>query len=178
MNLKGITGASAALGLMAGLGLAPGTAHAAERIVLTYGSLAMTIPVEELDALATTGAASPELNSLLDLAGQDPETLRTALNSPVSINPLAANILLNTPPGERLLDLVGEAVQPTSGAEGSRSALRSALVASAADGEVSLLEVLRVYPSPDIVVQGDRLMDTYGQVFDLIGPWIELGRNL
>lgn len=160
------------LGLLAGLGLGMGSALGAERVVLTYGPLAMEIPIAELDNLAATGQPSEELNSLLELANQEPDTLRSALQSPLTINPLVANLFLSSPPGERLLDLVGESVQPTSGVEGSRGALRSAILASAADGEVSLLEVLKVYPSPDIVVQGDRLVEAYGQIYELIGPWL------
>lgn len=167
------TSLSIGLGMAAGLGLAMDAATAAEQVVLTYGSLSLEIPITELDTLAETGEASDELTSLLALANQEPETLRTALQTPMPVNSFVASFFLNSPPGERLLDLVGEAVQPTSGEDGSNLALRSAIIASAVDGEVSLLEVLKVYPSPDIVVQGDRLVEVYNQVYGMIGPWIE-----
>lgn len=168
------TGLTIGLGMVAGLGLAMDPATAAEQVVLTYGSLSLEIPMTELDTLAETGEASDELTSLLALANQEPETLRTALQTPMPVNPFVANLFLNSPPGERLLDLVGESIQPTSGEAGSRSALRAAITAAVDDGEVSLLEVLKVYPSPDIVVQGDRLVETYGMVYELIGPWLEI----
>ncbi|WP_008310560.1 alpha/beta hydrolase [Leptolyngbya sp. PCC 6406] len=163
----------AGLGLLGGLGLGPLSATAADRIVLTYGSLAMEIPIAELDTLATTGEVSEDLSQLLGLANQEPAALQKVLLEPVSVNPTVLNIALNTPAGERLLDLVGESIQPLSGVDG-RSALRAAILASAADGELSLLEVLRVYPSPDIVVQGDRLISAYGEVLEAIGPWLRI----
>jgi hypothetical protein len=168
------TGLTMGVGLMAGLAMAMDSAAAAERVVLTYGSLSLEIPIGELDTLAETGEASEELDSLLALANQEPETLRTALQTPMPVNPLVASLFLSSPPGERLLDLVGESIQPTSGEAGSRSALRAAINTAIDDGEVSLLEVLKVYPSPDIVVQGDRLVETYGKVYELIGPWLEI----
>lgn len=146
------------------------SAIAADRVVLTYGFLSMDIPMEDIETFAQSGDASGELDNLFRLAGQDPEVFRSTLNEPVSINPTVLDLALNTPPGEWMLDKVSESIHPASGGAG-RLALRSALIgASSSDNEITLLEVMQVYPSPDIVVRGDRLLETYNRLYDVLEP--------
>ncbi len=161
------------LGCCASLGFGLNAAHAAEQVVLTYGALSLNIPIQDLSSLAETGEPSDDLGELLTLANQEPETLQSALAGSVPMNSLVLGLVLNSPPGDWMLEQVGETIQSSSGA-GSDSALKAALEVAADDGEMSLIEVMQVYPSPEIVVQGDRLMDTYSQVYDLFGPWWEL----
>ncbi len=162
----------AALGLMVTLAFAaPG--QAAERIVLTYRSLSLPISIPELEAVAQGQEASADLMQLLTLANQTPEGLRQALMSPMAINPTLVSIGLHTPVGEQFLDRLGEAIQPAPGLEG-RSALRATLLTAAADGEITLLEVLRLYPSSDIIVQGDHLVAAYSRLIDAIAPWLRI----
>ncbi len=145
-------------------------AIAADRVVLTYGFLSMDIPMEDIETFANSGEASGELDELFQLAGQDPEVFRATLNEPVPLNPTVLDFALNTPPGEWMLDQVSETIHPASG-EAGRLALRSALIgASAGDNEFTLLEVMQVYPSPDIVVRGDRLLETYSQLYEILEP--------
>lgn len=169
----GLRGCGTLLGVMMALALGNPAVQAAERIVLTYGSLSMGIPVAELETLAQTGEASGDLSELLSLANQEPENLQRILVESFSINPTVASIALHTPAGERFLDLLGESIQPAAGV-GGRSALRATLIAAAADGEISLLEILRLYPSPDIVVKGDRLINAYSQLVAEIAPWLRI----
>lgn len=171
MNLEqrtvGLVGSCLVAG---GLMLSAGSAHAAETVVLTYGFFSIDIPMEELEAFADSGEPSQDLSRLLSLAGQEPETLRSTLNEPVPLSPVVLDLTLNSPPGEWMLDRISETIQPASGVAG-RQALRSALVgASSDDNEFTLLEVMQVYPSPEIVVQGDRLLETYNRVYDMLEP--------
>jgi hypothetical protein len=161
-----------ALGLVAGWGLAMGGAIAADNVVLSYGLISLKIPMGELETLAKTGEASDDLGRLLQAANQEPAALQRALIEPVPMNPVLLNIALNTPPGEWALDRLGESIQTSSG-EGSRFALRASLIAAASDGQLTLLEVMKVYPSPDIVVQGDRILASYSEVIGLLGPFLE-----
>ena len=151
---------------------------AAERVVLTYGFFSMSIPIEDLEMLAETGETSGELEQLLDMANQEPEELRTALNQPVELPLTVLDLTLNSPPGEWMLDRVSETIQPASG-KGGRSALRAALIgASADDNQLTMLELMQVYPSPEIVVQGDRVLEAYGYVSDVIEPLQDLAEVL
>lgn len=166
----------AGCGCLAGLTLGIDAALGAEQVVLTYGDLSMNIPIQDLSDLAETGEPSTELGILLSLANQEPETLQGALTGSVPMNPLVLGLMLNSPPGDWMLERVGETIQSASG-EGSNSALKAAIEVAADDGQMSLLEVMQVYPSAEIVVQGDRLLETYSQLYDLFGPWWELIRD-
>jgi hypothetical protein len=152
----------------------PNTAYAAETVVLTYGFLAMEIPVADLVAFAEQGETSDELDQLLNQAGQSPESLRNTLTEPIALSPVVADLALNSLPGEFLLDRISETIQPASGQAG-RLALRSAVIGAAADdNQITLLEVMQVYPSPEIVVDGNRLLETYNRLYEVIGPLEDL----
>ena len=70
--------------------------------------------------------------------------------------------LLKTTVGEVLLDRVSEVIH-TPDNLANRQALRSALVMSALpDGNITLIETLQNYPTPDVHVEGDRLAEVYG----------------
>ena len=163
-------GGGLAISLLAGMG----EAIAADRVVLTYGFISMNIPMEDLATFAESGETSSELDALLVLAGQDQDVLRSTLNEPISLSPTILDFTLNSPPGEWMLDRISESIHPASGEAGTL-ALRSALVgASADDSEITLLEVMQVYPSSDIVVRGDRLIETYSQLYDMLEPLADL----
>ncbi len=154
-------------GLMAGLGWGGlQAATAADAVVLTYGFVSMEIPMDELTTFAETGEPSGELAQLLALAGQDPATLQTALTTPIPVNTVVLDLALNSPPGEWLLDSIGETIHPDSGVAG-RSAMRAAIIGAAADDStLTVLEVMQGYPSPNLVVRGDRLVAAYGELAD------------
>lgn len=154
--------------------MAGSEAIAAEKIVLTYGFLSMDIPVADLEALADEGETSDELSELLNLAGQNPEILRTTLTEPIPLSPIVLDYALNSSTGEWMLNQISEVIHPASG-EAGKLALRSALIgASSDDRKVTLLEVMQLYPSPEVVVQGDRLVETYNLINDVIEPLEDL----
>ncbi|NER79395.1 MAG: alpha/beta hydrolase [Leptolyngbya sp. SIO1D8] len=176
------TGLKTLLALAGGLALGSfgmaSNAAAAEKVVLTYGFFSIEIPIEDLEAFATEGETSGELEELLDLADQDPDSLRTALNQPVGVSPVVLDLAFNSPPGEWVLDRISETVQPASG-ESGELALRGALIGAAADDDqITLLELMQVYPSPEIVVQGDRLLETYTALSEVLEPLADLAKVL
>lgn len=130
---------------------------AAERIVLQYGFMSGSVAIEDLETLAETGETSWELRAYLLLANQKPETLRQVLTQEVAVNGKLLEGLLTTPPGEIILDQVGDVLHNRENEDNSQ-ALRSAIVDSALpDGKITLLEVLQNYPSDEIHVNGDRV---------------------
>ena len=54
-------------------------AVAAEKVVLKYSVIRMTLPVSELEIFAETGKMSPGLEMLLGKAKKDPEVVRRSL---------------------------------------------------------------------------------------------------
>ncbi len=166
-------------GVALGWGMVAQAAIAAETVVLSYGALAMEIPIEDLQTLADTGESSEDLSDLLTIANQDPAALRTTLNEPVELNHSVLQIALNTPAGDWMLNQLGTMIQPKSGEAGGRIALRAALLgATANDNQVTLMELMRVYPSSQIVVKGDRILENYSQLYAALEPLLDLAEIL
>lgn len=142
-------------------------AIAAERVTLTYGIFRPSVSVDELTNLAKTGEVSPELNFYLNQANQNPETVRRILKQEVNATPVVLDRVLNNRIGEFLLDRIGQSVSTPSG-QANRQALRSAIVLSANNGnKVSLIEIIQNYPTSEVVVDAERLSETYNQLYIL-----------
>ncbi|MBE9121283.1 alpha/beta hydrolase [Tychonema sp. LEGE 07199] len=156
--------------LAAGAGIvfySSAAAAAAEKVVLKYSAIRMTLPVSELEVFAGTGKMSPGLEMLLSQAKQDPEAIRRNLTRPVKVNQRFLDGTLNSQVGEIILDEVGQVIRTPSG-NANREALRSALVLSATnDNEITLLEAMRNYPAAEVYVEGDRLVEAYGKLVAL-----------
>jgi hypothetical protein len=150
-------------------GLSAVPVQAAEQVILKYSILRESVSVSELGALAETGEVSSSLESYLKLAQKKPEDLQKILSQKVEVNPVLLSQLLNSSPGEFLLDRVSEVIH-TPSERANRQALRGALVSSALpDGNIRLIEVLENYPTAEVHVEGDRLAEIYGQFKKLLG---------
>ncbi len=150
------------------LGLNLGRVNAAEKIVLKYRIFEASISVSELATFAETGELSPALQTYLTLAGRDPQELRTALTEKVNVSPQLLDRVLNSLPGEILLDQVGQVIHTPAG-RADRQALRAAIVLSATpDSNLTLLEIMQNYPTSEVQVEGDRLVQVYNQLSTLI----------
>jgi hypothetical protein len=151
----------------AGIVLYSNAAAAAENVVLKYSAIRMTLPVSELEIFAETGKMSPALEMLLGKAKKEPEAVRTSLTRPVKVSQGFLDRTLNSKVGEIILDEVGQVIRTPSG-NANREALREALVLSATnDNEITLLEAMKNYPSPEVYVEGDRLVEAYGKLVAL-----------
>ena len=139
-------------------------AEAAERVVLKYSILRESVSVPELTALAQTGEVSSDLQAYLNMAGKSPDELRQALRQQVKVNPILLYQVLKSPVGEALLDRVAYVIH-TPDEQANRQSLRSALVSSALkDSNITLIEVLENYPTPEVEVEGDRIASVYRQL--------------
>lgn len=148
--------------LTAGMGaiLYSTTGLAAEKVTLRYGIFQESLSVAELTRFAETGDPSPTLAAYMKLANKKPEEVRDALTKQVKISPILLDQALNNVVGERVLDEVGGTIH-TATNTANRQALRSALVLSASDdGKISLIEAVQKYPTQEVEVEGDRLVDT------------------
>ena len=157
---------SLTLAFVGGLSIAgrPTSAIAAEKIVMKYGPLRRSLPVEDLRTLSDTGKTSRKLRRYLKLAKQSPDSLRTRLNQPVAMSVVTLDSRLNSLPGRLLLDEAGRYIHPP-GQQGSRQALRSALVLSASDdNQITLIESLENYPTPDVEVDVDKTVALYRRI--------------
>lgn len=118
-----------------------------------FGPFARNIPLPALTNFAETGALSRGWRSLFRIARVDPELVRTGLNEQVSVNQRTLDRLLNNLLGEYLLFQIGQIVH-TPSSVANLQAMRSALVLAAADGQISVLEIIQQYPTRQLVVNG------------------------
>jgi hypothetical protein len=159
------------LGLVTLLGVFYGSprADAADTVVLKYRFLRETISVSELTTFAETGELSSSLRAYLRMAGREPEELRRTLTQEVQVDPILLYRVLNSVPGELLLDRVSQVIHtPTNRA--NQQSLRAALVSSALpDGNITLIETLQNYSTPEVHVEGDRLVEVVRNINRVLG---------
>lgn len=124
----------------------------------------VSVPVSQLEYFAETGEVTSSLSEIVKATKQDPQVVRHALTREVPVDFLLLDRALNHPLGELLLDKLGEVVHTPSN-QANRQALRSAVVLSAAaDSKISLLEVIQNYPTSEVEVEGDRIIEAAEQL--------------
>ncbi|WP_448267827.1 alpha/beta hydrolase [Nostoc sp. DSM 114159] len=139
-------------------------AFAAERVVLKYGIFRESLSVEEISTFAQTGELSGLLKVNVALARQDPKAIRQYLTQPIKVNSEFLDKVLNSQIGNIILDRVSQVIS-TPSQRANRQALRAALVLAAnQDGQVSLIEIIKNYPTNEVEVDGDRLQGAYRQL--------------
>lgn len=146
------------------------SAIAADSVVLKYSILRESISVPELTTFAETGELSSSLQSYLKMAGKDPNDVRQSLTKEVNVNARLLDRVLNSPVGELVLDQISEVIQTSDGGA-SRQSLRGALMSSALpDGKITLIETLQKYPTSEVHVDGNRLVEAYKKISQLGNP--------
>ncbi len=94
--------------------------------------------------------------------------LREFLQTKFNISPTLVSQFTYSPIGEKILQRLGELVQVESRQNGFY-ALRSTLILSAADPEgLTLVNIVRRYPSPSIRLNLSETVNTFGQLSDLL----------
>lgn len=142
-------------------------ANASERVVLSYQALQRAISVRALSNFAATGRANRRLSTYIEKTGKSPEEVREILTRQVSINAQTLDRLLNTPLGDTALDRVSQSIH-TPSQRSDRQAIRSALTLSATDdGRISLIEVIEKYPTQEVNVDVESLVQTYQDLYAL-----------
>ncbi|MEH2301504.1 MAG: alpha/beta hydrolase [Nostoc sp.] len=123
---------------------------AAERIYASYSALELSISVTTLENYAKTGVIDDELAAYQQyLPLQQLQELRQILLNRVKVSPVVLSQFLYTPQGEFLLHRLAQVIKTKSPQpEPEFHTLRSAVIlASAESGGLTLLNVLRKYPT-------------------------------
>ncbi|HAA27836.1 MAG TPA: alpha/beta hydrolase [Cyanobacteria bacterium UBA8553] len=165
------------VGLVTSLGIFVGSApaNAAQSVVLKYSIFRETISVPELTTFAKTGELSPALTAYLKLAGREPAQLRRTLSQEIPVSGTLLYGVLSTPVGKVMLDQVSEVVH-TPDNQANQESLRGALVNSALpDGKITLIETLENYPTPEVHVEGDRLVEVIKDITRVLGRLPKIG---
>ena len=123
---------------------------AAERIYASYSALELSISVTTLENYAKTGVIDDDLAAYQQyLPLQQLQELRQILLNRVKVSPVVLSQFLYTPQGEFLLHRLAQVIKTKSPQpEPEFHTLRSAVIlASAESGGLTLLNVLRKYPT-------------------------------
>ncbi|MEB3263978.1 MAG: alpha/beta hydrolase [Synechococcus sp.] len=159
--------------LSLGLCSASPAALAGENLVFVSGAFRRSIPVADLEHLATTGEARGLLSDVLRFSKQKPEEAAKLLNQSITVPVVLVSRLLNTRIGEAILARVARIVYPLNAETVGVQAMRSALVLSAAndDGKISPVGFLKAYPTREIELSIPALlslMSKASSVTDLV----------
>lgn len=142
---------------------------AADAIILKYGMLRQSIPVADLSVFCETGETSSALSYFLRLANQKPENVKNTLCRKISVNGVMLSKMLNSPLGGFILDGFAEVIT-TPSEKASRESLRGAVITSALkNNDVSIMEVAENYPTTEVHLNGDRLMEIYQKIEGILG---------
>ncbi len=135
-------------------------APAAEHVVFISGAFRRSIPVSDLERLATNGQAQGLLGDLLSFGKQKPADVQKMLNESVNLPIGLVSRLLNTRIGMAILDRFGTIVHPLRAREDGVVALRSAIVLGLNNDKKSLsaISFLRAYPTREMAVSIPALL--------------------
>ncbi|MFM7221489.1 MAG: alpha/beta hydrolase [Nodosilinea sp.] len=156
----------AALALGLGIAVAPALPlRASDQVVLAFGPFSRSIPTESLVKFAETGVVDRPLAPFLRrLNTTQQEQLRTALIARRATNLVPLSQWFNSPMGDRSLQFLGKLVQTDAGLNG-RQALRAAIVAAAEDGDISVIDIVRNFPTPSLQIDLSQALAIGRQVW-------------
>ncbi len=144
--------------------LSSGKALALETVTVKYGAIDVTLPLADLQSFTQTGKPSPQLQSVLSLAKQTPESVREILTREVALDSQLVTRLANSYFGEIVLKQLAEVAYAPATRAQSAPALRDALVGASKDGKISLIEVMQNYTPSALEVDGNQAMAVYQRV--------------
>lgn len=165
--------------LVASLGLSCGFSYnfisggndqaiAAERLVVRYRIFSQSVAISELRTLADTGQASRAIQFYLTLGNRQPEELRQILIRPVAVNSNDLYQILSSPLGSIALDEVSQVIH-TPDNQANRESLNAALVgASLPDGQIRLIDVLEKYPTNEVHLNGEKLIEVVEKISAIV----------
>lgn len=142
---------------------------AAERIYTSYAALERSFSIDALETYAKEGRIDDELAVYAQyLNPQQLAQLRRVLLTPIDLSPVAVSQFLYTPIGETLLERLGQIIK-TEARQPGFYALRAALILAAADSDgLTLLNVLRKFPTGSIRIDLRRSLQIAEDLENLI----------
>lgn len=147
-------------GLLTGAPLLPATALAAENLVFVSGAFRRSIPVADLDHLASTGEARGLLEDVLAFARQKPAEVAKLLKAELNLPVVLTSRLLNTRIGEAVLARVAQIIYPLKVSRAGIPALKAGVINGlvAGNGRLNAVGFLTAYPVAELEVNIPALL--------------------
>lgn len=145
------------LGLLCAPVVISSAAQAAQEIYISYGPLEVSLPIASLELYATEGKIDEELKFYAGyLTPEQLVQLRKILVTRVDVTPVAIAQFLYSTQGEIILNRIGEIIQ-TKARQPGFYAIRASLIKAADRPEgLTLLNILREFPTYGIRVDSGR----------------------
>jgi predicted dienelactone hydrolase len=142
---------------------------AAQRVFVTFGPLEISVPISSLEVFARTGVVDDHWDGFTQYANEGQlDQLREALQTKADISAVTISQFLYTPQGRVLLERLGRVIQ-TKARQPGFYAIRSALILAAADPDgLTLLNVLKKFPTYGIRIDVTRGLAIANQLTDLV----------
>jgi len=134
--------------------------HAAENLVFVSGAFRRSIPVADLDHLASTGEARGLLGDVLAFAKQKPAEVAKLLKMELSLPVVLTSRLLNTRIGGAILARVAQIIYPLKVNRAGIPALKAGVINGlvAGDGRINAVGFLKAYPVAELEVNIPALL--------------------
>jgi len=157
------------LGLLISPAIISSPVQGAEQIYVSFGLIEISLPIAALEVYAKEGRIEPALAAYIGyLTPEQLEQLKQVLVARVDITPVAIAQFLYSPPGEIILQRVGQIIE-TKARQPGFYAIRAALIKAAADPQgLTLLNVLREFPTYGIRINSSRGFDVIDELSNLI----------
>jgi len=87
----------------------------------------------------------------------------------IGLKPVILARVVYSTPGEKITDEIGQAIRTHRRTESGKALRAAVILASGDDGKLSLLEILKKYPLPEVYVDVASIAATVGKVQGLVG---------
>ena len=144
-------------------------AFGAEKVVLTFGPIRQTINISDLEDFAKDGTTTPTLQQIIQFSKMDAQILRGLIGLEIGLKPASLARVVYSTPGEKITDEIGQVIRTQRRTESGKALRAAVILAAGDDGKVSLLEVLKKYPLPELYVDVDSIGAAVGKVQGLVG---------
>ena len=149
--------------------LSSSRAFGAEKIVLTFGPIRQAINISDLEDFAKDGTTTPTLQQIIQFSKMDAQILRGLIGLEIGLKPASLARVVYSAPGEKITDEIGQVIRTQRRTEGGKALRAAVILAAGDDGKVSLLEVFKKYPLPEVYVDVASLAAAVGKVQGLVG---------
>ncbi|HIK11791.1 MAG TPA: alpha/beta hydrolase [Oscillatoriaceae cyanobacterium M33_DOE_052] len=137
-------------------------AMAADRIILIYGNARETISFGDLERFVRSGTAPDVFRSRLNLNNDEVDALRKALEQEIPVSEEFLKKLLRSSIGQFVLTRLDPVVG--LGTRANVEDLTEAFLNAVVDDKMSLLTIMKAYPTDEVSVNGPMLGDAYDKI--------------
>ncbi|MEG3843402.1 alpha/beta hydrolase [Microcoleus sp. herbarium14] len=162
-------GIAVVLGASASVLSSSSRALGAEKIVLTFGPIRQAINISDLEDFAKDGTTTPTLQQIIQFSKMDAQILRGLMGLEIGLKPASLARVVYSTPGEKITDEIGQVIRTQRRTESGKALRAAVLLAAGDDGKVSLLEILKKYPLPEVYVDVASISAAVGKVQSLAG---------